>query len=156
MIFIYGSIALIFLALDRCTKYWALIHCTDYTSFNRFFSCSLCFNKGIAGGILHSENSLLALAITLSIALILILACFYTLFEWYKNNVYLFGELLVISGAVSNLYDRIMYPGVIDFIIIHFRNFYFPAFNIADIGIIIGIGIVFYKSCYDTTHAQKA
>ena len=49
------------------------------------------------------------------------------------------GFIVIISGAVSNIIDRIYSGYVIDFIYLHYKKFYWPAFNIADICITIGI-----------------
>ena len=51
----------------------------------------------------------------------------------------------VIGGALGNLYDRIVYGYVIDFIEIHYNNFYWPIFNIADVAISIGIILLLYS-----------
>ena len=51
----------------------------------------------------------------------------------------------VIGGAIGNLYDRILYGYVIDFIEIHYDSFYWPIFNIADIAISIGIILLLYS-----------
>ncbi|HMI77005.1 MAG TPA: signal peptidase II [Buchnera sp. (in: enterobacteria)] len=60
-----------------------------------------------------------------------------------KKNITL-SYLLIISGAISNLFNRIYYSFVIDFIDIHIKNWHFATFNIADISIFIGI-ILFLK-----------
>jgi signal peptidase II len=51
----------------------------------------------------------------------------------------------VLAGALGNLYDRIFYGYVIDFIEFHYKNFYWPIFNIADIAISIGIILLLYS-----------
>ena len=50
-----------------------------------------------------------------------------------------FGLLIIISGALSNIIDRIFNGYVIDFIYLHYKDFFWPAFNFADIYITIGI-----------------
>ena len=52
------------------------------------------------------------------------------------------GFFLIICGAISNLLDRLMNEYVIDFIYLHYDSFYWPAFNIADIYITIGIMMI--------------
>ena len=52
------------------------------------------------------------------------------------------GLLIIIAGALSNIFDRAMNGYVIDFIYLHYKDFYWPAFNFADIYISIGVFIV--------------
>ena len=54
------------------------------------------------------------------------------------NRLLAWGLVLILGGAIGNLIDRLMYQYVIDFINIHYQNWYFPAFNIADSAITIG------------------
>ena len=56
-----------------------------------------------------------------------------------------FGLLIILSGAISNIIDRIYNGYVVDFIYIHYKDFYWPAFNFADIYITIGFLIIFYQ-----------
>ena len=59
-----------------------------------------------------------------------------------KNKMEKTGLLIIIAGALSNIFDRAMNGYVIDFIYLHYRDFYWPAFNFADIYISVGVFIV--------------
>ena len=63
-----------------------------------------------------------------------------------SNSLEKWGLLLIITGAVSNLGDRIINDYVLDFIYMHYNNFYWPAFNFADIYITIGVLIIIYAN----------
>ena len=63
-----------------------------------------------------------------------------------SNSLEKWGLLLIITGAVSNLGDRIINDYVLDFIYMHYKNFYWPAFNFADIYITIGVLIIIYAN----------
>ena len=63
-----------------------------------------------------------------------------------SNSLEKWGLLLIITGAVSNLGDRIINDYVLDFIYMHYKNFYWPAFNFADIYITIGVLIIIYEN----------
>ena len=52
---------------------------------------------------------------------------------------------MILAGGCSNLYDRFYWPGVIDFIHMHVKHWYFPAFNIADTSIVIGVLLMLYS-----------
>ena len=55
------------------------------------------------------------------------------------------GLIMIISGALSNILDRILNNYVLDFISLHYNDFYWPAFNFADIYITIGVLIIIYQ-----------
>ena len=63
-----------------------------------------------------------------------------------SNLLEKWGFLLIITGAVSNLGDRIINDYVLDFIYMHYQDFYWPAFNFADIYITIGVLIIIYEN----------
>jgi len=66
--------------------------------------------------------------------------------QYKKNILIVIGLLLILGGAIGNLYDRISYGYVIDFIYLHFNEFYWPAFNVADSAISLGVLIFLYGS----------
>ena len=59
-----------------------------------------------------------------------------------KKKLEKWGFILIIAGALSNILDRFINGYVIDFIYIHYKEFYWPAFNFADIYISIGISLL--------------
>jgi len=69
------------------------------------------------------------------------------LINQYKKNMFVvLGLLLILGGALGNLYDRISYGFVIDFIYFHIDKLYWPAFNIADSAISVGVFLFLYGS----------
>lgn len=100
-----------------------------------FFSIQYLKNTGAAFSIL--ENQTILLAIT-SIICISVIIYYLKKEENLTTTMYLsFG--LVLGGILGNLIDRIVYQGVIDFLSFQIFNYNFPVFNIADIGITIGV-----------------
>lgn len=100
-----------------------------------FFSIQYLKNTGAAFSIL--ENQTILLAIT-SIICIIVIIYYLKKEENLTTAMYLsFG--LVLGGILGNLIDRIVYQGVIDFLSFQIFNYNFPVFNIADIGITIGV-----------------
>lgn len=59
---------------------------------------------------------------------------------------------LILAGALGNIYDRIAYGSVVDFLDFYFKNYHYPAFNVADISISVGIGLWLYREIF---HAKK-
>ena len=126
--------------IDRISKFYILklaeaensvdIYVTSY--LNLF----LIWNQGIAFGLLSANQSLVYNTITVVIGLIIIVI----LFMMLKNdNIQRYFFALVAGGALGNLYDRIVYKAVPDFIDLHFHGFHWFVFNVADIFITVGI-----------------
>ena len=140
-------IAGIIFILDRLSKYYILvlsksvekldIAITPFSNFN------LIFNKGIAFGLLSvNENfyyniiTLLIISITL---IILIMAVKTSGIERYSFS-------MIFGGSLGNIFDRLYYSAVIDFIDIHINNIHWFIFNFADIFISTGVIIlIFYE-----------
>lgn len=123
--------------LDRLTKQWALSLATTYV-VTPFLAFQLVFNRGISWGMLHSDNQIFFSALTACIVIIILLLARHTYMR-YKAGRKVFAEIMVLAGAVSNLVDRIVYHGVIDFIHMHLGDWSWPIFNIADTAIVLGI-----------------
>jgi signal peptidase II len=141
---LYGYFILSFsiFIIDRITKLCALNWCgeTVYV-INPFLSFDLTFNRGISWGIFHSTSDNMFYIVSLMIAI------FTAMFSWYAYRRYMhgysvIGEVCVISGSLCNLIDRVLYKGVIDFILLSCGNLSWPVFNVADMAIIIGAGIL--------------
>ena len=64
----------------------------------------------------------------------------------YKRGESILGHVCVIAGSVANIVDRIVYHGVIDFIVVSFRHYSWPVFNIADMAIVAGVVIIFWHT----------
>ena len=99
---------------------------------------ALVFNRGAAFGFLSQAGGFQhylfsGLAISVSLVLVVWLWRIYM-----QNTILAWGLVLVLAGAIGNLIDRLRYQYVIDFINFHYQDWYFPAFNIADMSISLG------------------
>lgn len=139
MIYIIFVIGLI---LDYITKIWALDTLRgkpDITIIKGFFDLSYLENRGAAFGIFQGRVYLLA-AVTL-----IIIGGFFFYYLRTKKKTLLFtiSTALILTGAIGNLIDRLRYGFVVDFISWHWKDvYYFPTFNVADICITIGTGLL--------------
>ena len=99
-------------------------------------------NTGAAFSIL-SDNVWLLVGISL-IALVLIY--FYVLkkIEYTKINIFIYS--LLIGGIIGNLIDRLVHGYVIDYISVNIFGYHFPVFNLADMGIVISVILLFIKT----------
>ena len=135
----YPIIFTCILIADRISKMLALVFLQhqDMKVFSGL-NLSLTWNRGISWGMLSSQSVIGYSILTTVIGLIIVAFSLYTFYEFRKGNSIIF-EVLVLSGAISNIIDRIIYGGVIDFIDCYFHLWHWPTFNIADVCIIIGI-----------------
>ena len=104
-----------------------------------YFSWTLAYNKGAAFSFLASESGwqrwfFAAIAVVVSAVLVVWLKRLKSHETWLALAL-----ALVLGGAIGNLFDRVVYGHVIDFILVHWQNrWYFPAFNLADSAICVG------------------
>lgn len=112
------------------------------------FDLTLLYNRGAAFSFLANESGwqrwfFTVIAVGVSAALTVWLMKLKPSEKWLSIAL-----ALVIGGALGNLYDRLVYGHVIDFIHVHWDNKYFPAFNIADSAISIGAAMLLYESLF--------
>ncbi len=132
--------SIIFL-LDRLTKYYVLHTCPQQWVINQFISIRLLLNRGISWGIFHTTNYWGFIIVSSLIIVVTTMLAFYTYVRW-RQGFWIGGECLVLAGSLSNIVDRIIYHGVLDFILLSFNSWSWPVFNIADMAIVIGVGIM--------------
>jgi len=140
-IIVDGFIFAALFTLDRSTKYYALHHFANGFYVNNFLSFDLAFNRGISWSMFHSANDLVFIAVSSLIAIIIAGLVWHTVDSYRAGNV-IIGELCVLAGATSNLVDRVVYRGVVDFIHLSYGNFSWPLFNIADVSIVVGVCVM--------------
>lgn len=88
--------------------------------------------------MLSSENNFVFLFISFIVFLITIFLTYYT-YTQFKIKKNILAEICILAGSCSNLIDRYIYGGVIDFILFEYKNYAFPIFNLADIAIVSGV-----------------
>ena len=131
------AIILFIFGLDRYSKIEIINNFSD-TSFylNDFLNFDLIWNTGIGFGIFSTESVLIYNLITIFIGLVLLVLC-WILLTSDRIDKLIFS--LIIGGAIGNFYDRLTLKAVPDFIDIHYKDFHWFTFNIADIFITLGI-----------------
>ena len=110
-----------------------------------FFNLVLVFNKGAAFSFLATAQGwqtlfFAAIAVTASIVISFLIV------RNAGKTLFCAGLALILGGALGNLYDRIVYGHVVDFLDFHAAGWHFPAFNVADSGITVGAGILILES----------
>ena len=131
--------------LDLITKNYAVssLIINHSISINNFFNLTLAFNYGAAFSFLSDAGGWQRWFF-ISFTSIIILVLSYMIVK-DKDNEYI-ALSFILAGALGNLYDRLFLGYVIDFIEIHYGNFYWPIFNIADISISIGVILLLYTT----------
>ena len=139
-------IILIFVS-DRISKIKIINHQIDNNRvyINDFMNFDLVWNTGIGFGLLSSNSDLVYNLITIIIGGIIIFLIYLIVKSNFLDKT-LFS--LVMGGALGNFYDRLVYFAVPDFIDIHYQNFHWFTFNIADIFITIGIIMLISKDLF--------
>jgi signal peptidase II len=128
--------------LDRITKIWAassLLGNGDIVIIKGFFSLSYLENRGAAFGIFQNRVYLLA-----AVTIIVLLGMVYYMLRYKPESRLLkISFAFIISGALGNLYDRLSYNYVVDFIMFHYKEaYYFPSFNVADMLVVSGTALM--------------
>ncbi len=113
---------------------------TDLTSF---FSLSMVWNHGISFGMFQNDTPYILIGLALSIV-----AIFSTWLLRVNSWTQAIALSLVIGGALGNVIDRLHFGAVADFFDFHIANWHFPAFNMADSFITIGIAILLFDSVF--------
>tara|TARA_B100000767_G_C19589043_1_gene460618 strand:- start:62 stop:547 length:486 start_codon:yes stop_codon:yes gene_type:complete len=126
--------------IDRLTKFYILklgeIENSVDIYITSYLNLYLIWNRGIAFGLLAMNESIIYNIITIIIGIIILVIL---IMIWKKKNIQSFFLALIVGGALGNFYDRIIYGAVPDFIDLHYLDFHWFVFNVADIFITIGI-----------------
>ena len=143
----YLSISAIVIVVDLYTKHLiqqALVF-GDSRPVTSFFDLVRYHNQGSAFGFLNDAGGwqkwfFNAIGTVASIVII------YLLKKHTSEKLFCLGLALVLGGAIGNLYDRITLGYVVDFLNFHINNYYWPAFNVADSAICVGVALLLWDS----------
>lgn len=130
-------------ALDQVSKYMVLHFFTSppfVRKITGFFDLVLVYNTGVSFSLFSDTGAQNTWAVVGATGLMSLV-----LFRWMlqeKAVLTRFALALIVGGALGNLIDRLWRPGVVDFIQLHAGSFYWPAFNVADVAICVGAGLI--------------
>ena len=142
-------IVIVSFLLDRITKIKIISHqsINNPIYVNEYLNLELVWNTGIGFGLFNMEANFLYHLISLLILIII----FFIIFIIIKSsNIEKFFYSMILGGAFGNFYDRISYYAVPDFIDMHYNNFHWFTFNIADIFISVGIILILTRELIKT------
>ncbi len=152
----YG-LSLVIIALDQWTKWLASakLDLGQPLEILSFFNFTLWHNSGAAFSFLSDAGGWQrgVLAVISALVSVVLVIWMYRLPR--EQKLLMLSLALILGGAVGNLYDRVALGYVVDFIVVHYENHYFPAFNIADSAISVGAGIMLLDM-FLNRHAESA
>ena len=138
--FINSFLVILIFFIDRVSKIYVIYLDNKFLGSqifsSKFLNIQLFWNEGIAFGLLSLSQEKLYNLLTTFILIIIFLISYLT----FKSKGFkMYSLLLIFGGAIGNLYDRIFYKAVPDFIDFHIGNFHWFIFNVADIFITLGV-----------------
>lgn len=130
---------LFIISLDQLSKQWmlALIFTPPRViELTSFFNLAPVWNRGISFGLFASYPGFVRIATIILAAIVII----FLAWQMKRFPVLLkFASIGIIAGAAGNMIDRLVFGKVVDFLDFHFAHYHWPAFNIADMAISVGV-----------------
>jgi signal peptidase II len=141
------GISAIVVALDLFTKHLVqqAFEYGEHLTINRFFDLVRYHTEGAAFSFLANAGGWQRWFFT-GISIVAVVVITYLILKNLHNKLFCLGLALVLGGAIGNLYDRITLGYVVDFLYFHYERLVWPAFNVADSAICVGVGLLFLDS----------
>ena len=142
----YLIILIIIFFLYRYSKFIVINNFIERTHYiNKYVNLDLIWNIGIGFGFLSTDSSLFYNLVSITVGIVIIFLLYvFAQSEQIDKIIY----TIIIGGALGNFFDRLTYKAVPDFIDLHYNNFHWFTFNVADIFITIGISIFIIRSFF--------
>ena len=138
--FIASSFILLIFLLDRVSKIYVIYLDKEFFGSeilsSKFLNIRLIFNEGIAFGLFSFDDKMLYDILTILILIVIIALIFMTLGSQGAKK---YSLLMILGGAFGNVFDRLFYRAVPDFLDFHVGNYHWFIFNVADIFITLGV-----------------
>jgi signal peptidase II len=144
-------ISFIVVVLDQITKYLAINYINPYDSIKifPFLHLVIVTNKGAAFGMFKHIGSSFFIAAS-------VIAIIFVIFLLIRGKEDRLGLSLILGGAIGNLIDRILYGRVVDFIDLSIGKYHWPAFNIADSSLTVGVTIILLTHLLKTMKTKRS
>lgn len=147
-----ATVFTVVLLLDLWTKHLALTNLALYSTkpvIPNLMNLTLVFNPGAAFGMFGGLPDGIRQATLFGVTIFALLILLWFMFKEAKDDsVSLTALSAVLAGAIGNLVDRARFGSVVDFLDFYFGSYHWPAFNIADSAISIGVAIVVWRSVF--------
>jgi signal peptidase II len=123
-------------------------------SLTPFFNLVLVFNTGAAFSFLAAAQGWQTL-LFIAIAVVASIFISFLIFKNKNKNIFCTGLALILGGALGNLYDRLAYGHVVDFLDFHAAGWHWPAFNVADSAITVGAAILILEGFLNREQGRR-
>jgi signal peptidase II len=149
------AVAAITLVSDLLTKWWIVgqvMNPPRAIEITPFFNLVMVWNRGITFGMFGDAGWGRWAFAVLALAIVVVLISWLSRAS-YRSTALALG--LVIGGAIGNVIDRIRWGAVADFLDFHVAGWHWPAFNVADSAIVIGVGILLLEALFSRKETLK-
>lgn len=156
---VLAVVAVMVIVADQIAKYF-ILQSVEYGAhipvLSGFFALTLTFNRGAAFGLFSGiEDPLVRYIILGTTSLLALVGVVYVVVRDYKTRPSAFFALgAIVGGAIGNFIDRIRFGGVVDFLDVYWEEYHWPAFNVADSFICVGVGVLLLLSITCTPHTR--
>ncbi len=151
------ALAAVVVLLDQWSKHEIAARLTlqEHLVLAPFFNLVLMHNTGAAFSMLNDAGGWQRwLFMGLAVAVVLLIVAW--LSRMPRRLILLpLGLTMILGGAVGNLIDRVRFGYVVDFIQVHYQDWYFPAFNLADSAITLGVALLLIDAFRDPPDAAQ-
>ena len=155
-LFFYLIFVLIIFCLDRISKIYVIEKFKnnfDNTLYeSKFLNIHLIWNEGIAFGLMSFDEKSFYNALTIIIILVSLLILY---LSYINKGLQKYALLSIFAGSLGNIYDRLFYNAVPDFIDFHVEDFHWFIFNIADIFITVGVIIMIMTEFFNNNEKKN-
>lgn len=150
------GLAAVIIAVDQLTK-WVMLYVVmvppRFIEITPFFNFVYVWNRGISFGLFNTDSPWNRWLLS---ALALAIVAFLLIWLWRAHHPLVIVALgLIIGGALGNVIDRSLYGAVFDFLDVHAYGYHWPAFNIADSAITIGVSLLVVDSVLAISEPRK-
>jgi signal peptidase II len=149
-------VAILTIFFDQLSKWWILnlvMAPPKIIEVTQFFNLVLVHNRGASFGIFSDAPGWASIAL---IVFAIIISIVLAIWMWQAQETFLSIALaLVIGGAIGNVIDRIRFGAVVDFLDVHAGGWHWPAFNVADSAITLGVILLILDSLKSKSEKPK-
>ncbi|TQV83938.1 signal peptidase II [Denitrobaculum tricleocarpae] len=142
-------LAVVVCALDQFTK-WLILEVVmqpvQTFEITGFFNIVLAFNRGVSFGLFGNDAAIMPYILSAVAAVIVVALLVWLREQDQKANALAVG--LVVGGAIGNVIDRLRIGMVVDFLDFHLAGWHWPAFNVADTAIFLGVAVLMFASLF--------
>ncbi len=154
----YLLIALVVVLLDRWTKHLVAQHISLYSHIQvipGFLRLTHTENTGAAFSLFADSTAPWKTWLLIAFSVVALLVV--SVLLWKNNNAHIvtgIGLSLIMGGALGNLWDRVARGRVVDFLLVYFRRYQWPVFNLADSAIVVGAGLLVLEILFAKSHGH--